>query len=107
MTVAKTFVERWVVIFGVRSTITTDRGKEFESSLFTNRVTVFGTKRVRTTAYHPQANRLLERFHRQLKAALTAHGDPTKLTEALPLVLLGIRTVVKTDLLSFRSASKF
>ncbi len=65
-------------IFGVPSTITTDRGKQFESALFTNLVTILGTKRVRTTAYHPHANGLVERFHRQLKAALTAHGDPTK-----------------------------
>ncbi len=49
-------------------------------------------------AYHHQANGLVERFHRQLKAALTAHGDPTKWTEALPLVLHGIRTAVKADL---------
>ncbi len=49
-------------------------------------------------AYHHQANGLVEIFHRQLKAALTAHGDPTKWTEALPLVLLGICTAVKVDL---------
>ncbi len=97
-TVAKTFVERWVAIFGVPSTLTTDRGKQFETALFTNIVTILGTKRVRTTTYHPQANGLVERFHRQLKAALTAHGDPMKWTEALPLVLLGIRTAVKADL---------
>ncbi len=94
-TVAKTFVERWVAIFGVPSTIRTDRGKQFESALFTNLVTFLSTKRVRTTAYHHQANGLVERF--QLKAALTAHGGPTKWAEALPLVLLGIRTAVKAD----------
>ncbi len=70
-TVAKTFVERWVAIFGVPSTITTDRGKQFESALFTNIVTILGTKRVRPAAYPHQANGLVERFHRQLKAALT------------------------------------
>ncbi len=60
---------------------------------FTNLVTILGTKRVRTTAYG-----LVERFHGQLKAVLTAHGDTTKWTEALPLVLHGIRTAVKADL---------
>ncbi len=48
-------------------------------------------------AYHPQANGLVERFHQQLEAALTADGDHTKWTEVLTLVLLGIRTAVKAD----------
>ncbi|VUZ43952.1 unnamed protein product, partial [Hymenolepis diminuta] len=59
---------------------------------------LLGTNRVRTTAYHPQANSLVKRFHRHLKAALTANCTPERWTEALPLVLLGIRTVVKDGL---------
>ncbi|VUZ42725.1 unnamed protein product, partial [Hymenolepis diminuta] len=38
-----------------------------------------GTNRIRTTAYHPQANGSVERSHRQLKAALTTHSGPTRL----------------------------
>ncbi len=93
-TIAKTFTERWIAVFGIPLTITTDRGAQFESALFTKLANVLGTNRIRTTAYHPQANGVVERFHRKLKAALTAHGDPTNWTEVLPLVLLGIRTAV-------------
>jgi hypothetical protein len=50
-----------------------------------------------TTAYHPAANGLVERFHRTLKAAIMCHTDQ-HWTEALPLVLLGIRTAFKEDL---------
>lgn len=57
-----------------------------------------GTERIRTTAYHPAANGLVERFHRQLKSSIKAHPDPTRWTEVLPLVLLGIRTAVKEDI---------
>ncbi len=85
-------------IFGVPSTTTTDIGRRFESVLFTNCVTVLGTKRVRTMASYPQANDLVERFYRQPKATLTANGDPTKWTEALHLVLVAIRTAVKLGL---------
>ncbi|KFD46801.1 hypothetical protein M513_12329 [Trichuris suis] len=55
---------------------------------------LFGIKRIRTTAFHPQSNGLVERFHRPLKAALKAHRT-TKWTEVLPMVLLGLRTAPK------------
>ena len=59
---------------------------------------LLGTKRIRTTAYHPCANGLVERFHRQLKAALKAMRDPNQWVKSLPLVLLGICTNIKQDL---------
>ena len=97
-TVAKAFVERWVSIFGAPSSVTTDRGKQFESRLFAELTKLLGTTRIRTTAYHPAANGMIERFHRQLKAALKAHEDPSRWSEQLPLTLLGIRSTVKEDL---------
>ena len=42
---------------------------------------------------------MIERFHRQLKAALYAHAmDNEEWSNSLPLVLLGIRSSVKEDL---------
>ncbi|KOX69027.1 hypothetical protein WN51_07097 [Melipona quadrifasciata] len=40
---------------------------------------------------------MVERFHRQLKAAIKCH-ETENWVEMLPLVLLGIRTAVKEDL---------
>ena len=97
-TVAKAFVSRWISVFGVPSLITTDRGRQFESALFQSLGRLLGSKRTRTTAYHPSSNGLVERFHRQLKAALMSRGNSTSWTISLPLVLLGIRTAVKADL---------
>ncbi|BHF78009.1 hypothetical protein SprV_0602111900 [Sparganum proliferum] len=57
-----------------------------------------GCTRIRTTAYHPAANGMVERFHRQLKASLSAADDPENWTDHLPLVLLGIRSSLKSDL---------
>ncbi|XP_071944773.1 uncharacterized protein [Antedon mediterranea] len=85
-------------MFGAPSTITTDRGSQFESSLFNALVNLLGTKRIHTTSYHPIANGLVERFHRQLKGSLKALDDPQLWSDALPLVLLCLRTVVKEDL---------
>lgn len=75
--VAKAFVSTWVSRFGVPSTLTTDRGRQFESALWRELMQLLGTTRCRTTAYHPSANGLVERFHRQLKASLKAQPDPT------------------------------
>lgn len=97
-TVARAFISRWVAFFGVPQHITTDRGAQFESALFDRLGTFLGFKRHRTTAYHPIANGLVERFHRQLKAALKATTQPECWADTLPLVLLGIRASLKTDL---------
>ncbi|KAL0839931.1 hypothetical protein ABMA28_016547 [Loxostege sticticalis] len=58
-----------------------------------------GFEHKRTTAYHPACNGLVERFHRQLKAAIVCHAD-SRWTESLPWVLLGVRTAFKEDLQS-------
>ena len=51
---------------------------------------LLGSSRIRTTAYHPIAKGMVERFHRQLKAALKCRLNQSTWTEALPLVMLGI-----------------
>ena len=97
-TVAKAFISGWISRFGVPSTIITDRGQQFESQLWNSLMSLLGTKRFRTTAYHPQTNGMVERFHRQLKAALKAQPNPDAWIETLPLILPGIRTALKEDL---------
>lgn len=57
------FKER-ISLFGIPLTITTDQGTQFESVLFAALVKTIGAKRVRTTPYHPAANGLIERWHR-------------------------------------------
>ena len=98
ITVAQAFISGWIARFGVPSTITTDRGQQFESALWTQLMQLLGTQRIRTTAYHPNANGLVERFHRHLKGALKCSPDPSHWTKALPMILLGIRTTLKQDL---------
>ena len=50
-----------------------------------------------------QSNGMVERFHRQLKAAIMAHESPNPWTTTLPAVLLGARSAVK-DLLGKSAA---
>ena len=97
-TVARAFVSGWVARFGVPAHITTDRGSQFESGLWTHLSALLGIRRQRTTSYHPQSNGLVERFHRQLKTALRASDGVQRWTDRLPLVLLGVRSALKEDL---------
>ena len=79
-TVADAFFGGWVARFGTPATITTDRGAQFESRIWDTLCNLFGITKNRTTNYHPQSNGIVERFHRQLKAAIMAHETPNRFT---------------------------
>lgn len=96
-TVAKALVSGWFARFGCPLDIITDRGRQFESTLFKHLSELIGFRHRRTTAYHPACNGLIERFHRQLKTAITCHARDNWV-ESLPLVLLGIRSAYKEDI---------
>lgn len=95
--VAKALYENWIARFGCPLRISTDQGRQFESSLFNELMKKFGISRIRTTPYHPQANGKIERFHRTLKAALMARGVTTQWSDELSTVLLGLRTALRED----------
>ena len=99
-TVARAFVSNWIARFGVPSTLSTDRGCQFDLCLWNELMQLLCSKRIHTTAYmyHPSSNALVEQCHRQLKASLKAHTDPSHWFLKLPLVLLGIRSALKEDL---------
>ncbi len=97
-TVAQAFVHTWISRFGTPSTVTTNRGCQFESHLWKAFTGLLGTKHLRTTAYHPMSNGLVERLHRMLKASIKSYPHPDHCMEALPLTLLGIRSSLKEDI---------
>ncbi|ROT61807.1 hypothetical protein C7M84_020382 [Penaeus vannamei] len=97
-TVARTFLSTWISRFGTPDTVTTDRGAQFESELWRQLMVLLGSKRIRTTAYYPSANGMVERLHRHMKQALTSSSSNRRWVDQLPHVLLNIRTSFKEDL---------
>jgi transposase InsO family protein len=95
---ARAFIDNWVARFGLPGDISSDRGPQFTSQLWSDVATLFGSHLNRTTAYHPQANGIVERFHRSMKASLEARLKGPNWADELPWVMLGIRTAPKEDL---------
>lgn len=95
---AQALIFHWIARFGIPADISSDRGPQFTSQLWTSIAQLLGTQLHHTTAYHPQSNGLVERFHRHLKSALRARLTGPNWAQELPWILLGIRTAPKEDL---------
>ena len=62
-TVAQAFISTWIARFGIRSTILTYKGRQFDSCLWNELIQLLSSKPIRTMAYHPSSNCLIEWFH--------------------------------------------
>ena len=98
--VVDAFAHGWVQTFGVPVAITTDRGSQFSSAIFSQLTKVWGIKHLMTSPYHPEANGLVERFNRRLKESLIALGTESSPNWfwRLPCAMLVIHTTLKPDL---------
>lgn len=72
-TVMKKFIKHVILKEGIPSVILTDRGTNFLSDDMKELSQQLGLKQVRTTAYHPQTDGLVENFNKTLADMLTAH----------------------------------
>ena len=65
-TVARVFFERWICRFSVPEMMVSDKGREFDNKVLDELCKIWGTKRIRTTAYHPETNAQVERYNRTM-----------------------------------------
>ena len=94
---ARAFISTWVSRFGVPAALTSDRGSQFTSSVWTGVCSTLGISASTTTSFHPQSNGMVERFHRSLKSSLRARLSNSDWVSHLPMVLLGLRATPKDD----------
>ena len=94
---ARALFRGWVARFGVPAAITSDRGAQFTSAVWADLCQLLGTQHVQTTAYHPEGNGMVERFHRRLKDALRARCAGPDWMDHLPWVMLGIPAMPRED----------
>lgn len=90
-------LSQFISVFGIPKLVQTDRGSNFMSRVFAQVLHQLRIKHNRASAYHPQSQGALERFHQTLKSLLRAYcvemGRDWE--EGLPWLLLAAREVVQ------------
>ncbi len=85
---------------GIPKVIQSDQGTNFTSNMFQEVLKQLCIRHNRSTAYHPESQGALERFHQTLKSLLRAYCTELKgdWEEGLPWLLLAAREVVQESL---------
>ena len=73
-TCARALICHWISRFGVPDDITSNCGPQFTSHLWTELNHLLGISASKTSAYHQQANGIVERFYHQGKSSLKYYG---------------------------------
>ncbi|XP_076069698.1 uncharacterized protein LOC143041570 [Oratosquilla oratoria] len=91
-TVANTLTNLFTT-FGIPEEIQSDRGSNFTSVLFAEVLKLLGIKQTLSTAYHPQSQGALERFHQTMKSMIRKFccEEDRDWDEGLQFLLFAIR----------------
>lgn len=95
--VAWTLLE-FICRMGIPEEILTDRGSNFCSSLTKELYKMLGIKAIKTAAYHPQTDGMVEKFNGTLKTGIKRFLDlyPVEWNRALPFILFAYRETPHT-----------
>ena len=90
--IAQQLVNRWITRYGIPERILTDQGQPFVSKLMNEICDMMGIKHKTTTAYHPEANGICERFNQTIKRMLSMQEKGWY--EMLPFVTFAYNTSI-------------
>ena len=87
-------------VFGLPVSCQSDRGTNFTSKVFTQALDSLSIKRKQSTAFHPQSQGALERFHQTFKSMLKKYCAESgrEWDEGLPFLLMASRESVQESL---------
>jgi transposase InsO family protein len=94
---AEALFSAWIVRSGVPAAITSDRGPQFSSAVWAAVCSLLNIDHLSTTAFHPQANGMVERWHRRLKDALRSRAAAADWAAHVPWVVLALRAAPHDD----------
>ena len=86
--------------FGLPKVVQSDQGSNFMSGQFQEAMYKLGIKQVHSSAYHPESQGALERFHQTLKSMLRKYCTETEKDwdEGVPYLMFAIRDAVQDSL---------
>lgn len=99
VSIAKTFVNNFILRFGVPNTIATDRGTEYISAVMEEVCRLLGIQKLVSTAYHHESIGSLENTHKNLGAFLRIQCNDQKETWShwLPFWCYGFNNTVHSE----------
>ena len=91
---------RFFTQFGLPRVVQSDQGSNFTSAIFQQVMATLGIKQYLASAYHPESQGALERFHQTLKSMLTKFclENTCDWDEGIPYVLYAIRSAKQESL---------
>ena len=91
---------KFFTLFGLPKIIQSDQGTNFMSTVFKQVIKELGIEQIKSTAYHPETQGALERFHQTLKNMIRCYCEQNDKDwdEGIPLLLFGAREVVQESL---------
>jgi len=97
--VAKAFITNIITRHGVPETVLTDQGQNFLSKLMECLYKQCGVKAIRTSAYRPQCDGMVERVNRTLADTIACYvkDEPNRWTEFLDVAAFAYNTAVHSS----------
>ncbi|KAJ8026967.1 hypothetical protein HOLleu_31953 [Holothuria leucospilota] len=91
---------KFFTLFGLPKEIQSDQGSNFMSTVFQQMLYDLGIDQIKSSAYHPESQGALERFHQTLKNMLKTycHDNERDWDEGIPFVMFAARESLQESL---------